>query len=375
MERRPLKFFTRTWLYQELWKRPATQIAAELNVSPVWIGRLAKRNLIPRPPRGHWQKIRAGVAIRSPALPLPEYDPELKVEGRNQNWDYYRPSHSKHLKRQTPRMRSKITSDVFRQLRDDLKNSDRRNRGLNFLTKESFWFEVSEAQFDRAILLAENLTINLKQVGFEISHEEDGLRLWYDDVWILFKIEERTFRTYNNRYKCLCFRSECEICYQEPWTYHNTGELRVRISDLSCFKDTEKSSVEDRIAHICVRAMHLAERDIQKNNAEIGISEHKRHDKYPHEAAKSLYYEEKHHRADVPSKMEEESREEPRLSSLNIILDHIRYVEGLAASGERLWHGIDIHLWLAEARKIHAAAISERRARDVPDQKAEAGLG
>ncbi len=59
----------RTWLHNELWRRPAIHIAIELGVSLYHLLKAADAWEIPRPQRGHWTRVRHGKAKEPPALP------------------------------------------------------------------------------------------------------------------------------------------------------------------------------------------------------------------------------------------------------------------------------------------------------------------
>lgn len=73
-----MKNLTREQLYDLLWAKPATEIAKELGVSDVWVGKVCKRANIPKPALGYWQKIAAGKVMKK--IPLP---PPLPLQAAN----------------------------------------------------------------------------------------------------------------------------------------------------------------------------------------------------------------------------------------------------------------------------------------------------
>ena len=63
------KLFTRAELYEMVWARPATKVAAELGISGVALGKICRRHEVPVPARGHWAKLAAGKPVRTVRLP------------------------------------------------------------------------------------------------------------------------------------------------------------------------------------------------------------------------------------------------------------------------------------------------------------------
>lgn len=55
-------------LFCMVWERPAAQVAKELGISDVALGKLCTRLQIPKPPRGYWAKVRSGKTPHQPAL-------------------------------------------------------------------------------------------------------------------------------------------------------------------------------------------------------------------------------------------------------------------------------------------------------------------
>jgi hypothetical protein len=68
---------TREKIYEEVWAEPMTTVAARYDVSSNFLARVCERLAVPRPPRGHWAQLRAGIKIRKPRLPPPQPGCEL----------------------------------------------------------------------------------------------------------------------------------------------------------------------------------------------------------------------------------------------------------------------------------------------------------
>lgn len=62
--------FTRQELYDLVWSYPRTELAKQLDVSDVWIGKQCKAARVPVPSAGHWAKALAGKSTARPPLPI-----------------------------------------------------------------------------------------------------------------------------------------------------------------------------------------------------------------------------------------------------------------------------------------------------------------
>ena len=52
--------FTRKALYELVWTKPRSQVAKEVGVSDVWIGKMCRRQNVPAPPPGYWANLATG---------------------------------------------------------------------------------------------------------------------------------------------------------------------------------------------------------------------------------------------------------------------------------------------------------------------------
>lgn len=76
--------YRRETLYKEVWQFPVTEVAKKYAVSDVAIHKICKSLDIPTPPRGYWEKLRAGKGVQ--VIPLPHRDSgEIKTGIRNEN--------------------------------------------------------------------------------------------------------------------------------------------------------------------------------------------------------------------------------------------------------------------------------------------------
>jgi hypothetical protein len=60
---------TRHQLFDLVWRRPISQVAPQLGISGVGLGKLCRRFDIPVPERGYWARLRFGKKVKRPRLP------------------------------------------------------------------------------------------------------------------------------------------------------------------------------------------------------------------------------------------------------------------------------------------------------------------
>jgi len=61
--------FTRQELYDLVWSKPMSKVAAEFGMSDVGFKKHCKKSDIPVPERGYWAKLARGKKVRQPPLP------------------------------------------------------------------------------------------------------------------------------------------------------------------------------------------------------------------------------------------------------------------------------------------------------------------
>ncbi|RLA40924.1 MAG: hypothetical protein DRR42_25245, partial [Gammaproteobacteria bacterium] len=62
------KELTREELFLLVWERPSLEVARELGISDVALGKRCKKLQVPKPPPGYWAKVKAGKRTRKPIL-------------------------------------------------------------------------------------------------------------------------------------------------------------------------------------------------------------------------------------------------------------------------------------------------------------------
>ena len=73
---------SREELFALVWERTATEVARELGISDVALGKLCWQLQVPKPPRGYWARVASGKTPRKP--PLQVYRTEIEERLRKQ---------------------------------------------------------------------------------------------------------------------------------------------------------------------------------------------------------------------------------------------------------------------------------------------------
>src|ERR1700689_2840406 len=67
-----METLTRKELFELVWTTPMSKLAARFGVSDVALAKTCAKFDIPRPGRGYWQQLAAGIKPRRPRLPASE---------------------------------------------------------------------------------------------------------------------------------------------------------------------------------------------------------------------------------------------------------------------------------------------------------------
>lgn len=67
---------SRQELYEKLWAVPAASLSKTFGISDVGLAKVCRKHRVPRPPRGHWAKLRNGKRVHKEPLPAND-DPQL----------------------------------------------------------------------------------------------------------------------------------------------------------------------------------------------------------------------------------------------------------------------------------------------------------
>lgn len=73
------KKLTRAQLYELVWSKAMTRIAADFGLSDNGLRKICKRYNVPYPPRGYWAKLEAGKPTKRTRLPQPDKEEDIRI--------------------------------------------------------------------------------------------------------------------------------------------------------------------------------------------------------------------------------------------------------------------------------------------------------
>lgn len=196
---------TRRELYEMIWARPMTKVAAELGISDIALHKICEKHRIPAPGRGHWAKVAAGkppkralfrdvsdplidrILIQgSPAAKLPPEVQEARAKVK-----------AERDKRQTmpalPVPSGQSDHPVVARLAKKLESAKAEKDGFIRLTDPKlFAMTISPAAAARALLIAEQLIARADAHACRFDGDPGGLVLMADDEPMTLHLVEQT---------------------------------------------------------------------------------------------------------------------------------------------------------------------------------------
>lgn len=302
---------TRDELYELVWSKPMQELAKDFGLSDVALAKRCRKLAVPVPGRGYWARVAAGQTPRQAPLKKRSDEP-----GDYSALTFHAPDEDARRNRgevDTTQVKSEVrqkilalgitevtdlraASAIVRRTAVHLKVSWR---------KEITWersertgpivrIDVSDACVERALRLAEQLSLAVKEVGWkvrrpELDKEEHSRRRYSpgpapplgpqyvqilaEDEPFAFHIDERRRRidhvpTEEEKQK----RRRGEYVYAPRWDYLHTGELRLHVAGKT-WQDTATKKLEFSIGSILdfilTEALAIKVRREQRRLAEI----------------------------------------------------------------------------------------------------------
>ena len=195
------KEISREELFEQIWSKPASQLAEQYGVSDVAISKWCKRLEIPKPPRGYWAKLKVGKSVpKKPKLK------ELSKKGESRISTYI-PSWRESQKRpklppapkmiggslETPHRLVKCTLNALKKGRPD-------DRGIvRSKNKRQLDVQVTKDQIERACLIFDSLIKTLDQenmpVSLQVEKYSTSTQVDVSGTYVQLQIRERIKRT------------------------------------------------------------------------------------------------------------------------------------------------------------------------------------
>ncbi|MFA7428582.1 MAG: hypothetical protein WCZ23_00325 [Rhodospirillaceae bacterium] len=195
---------TRRELYDLIWARPMTKVAAELGISDVALHKICDKHRIPAPGRGYWAKVAAGKPVRR-ALFRELRDPLMErvrilggavtvLPAEVQEARQKAKAAAKARKGNIPVAKAATMNDDPKiiKLRGRLERAKIGDDG--FVRAESFAVTVAPPSISRALGLLSLLLAEARALGHAVAADGDALKLVVDGESISICLYEKTDR-------------------------------------------------------------------------------------------------------------------------------------------------------------------------------------
>jgi len=198
---------SRRELFDMVWDRPVTKVAADLGVSDVAIHKICRKHEIPVPGRGHWAKVAAGKPVKAgvlqeiddarlerieiygnPAADMPAPIRKVREEARGRKT---RPGNAIKVVDHPVDLHPKVIKT-----RTKLENAKPDERGLVKAAGPTFFnVEVGPESIERVTAFLDALVKASQARGYRILKAKTALAFSVDEELLEFKIVELTERS------------------------------------------------------------------------------------------------------------------------------------------------------------------------------------
>ena len=283
--------YRREVLYREVWQFPVTEVAKKYAVSDVAIHKICKSLNIPTPPRGYWEKLRAGKQVE--VLPLPPSDGKVVKTGV-QNENVYTQSTSESLAYMSEEDRSTLLA-VASQIRlpaekerQHPKVAAYRKQLPNLMkvktTKTPYLSDsVAEETRPRVFRIIDTLIKAAEPLGISMDDElrfyvgQDAIHLRFSEATTevpheLTKEEKMAKLQYEDDMKRRGWGSKPNI---RKYDYIYNGTISVGVGEKRRFRDSKSALLEQRLGEILI-AIFVAIHDAKLAREECEEKERRR---------------------------------------------------------------------------------------------------
>jgi hypothetical protein len=195
------KMLTRKELYDLVWARPVTKIAADFQISDVALHKICRKHKVPTPKAGHWAKVAAGKPVRTTALPKindPALD-RIQIRGGQRHSAAMRAA-AKHSRERsalekhtdsTDEAPGRQTSLYIEKIKKKLLSSKARRDGfIRISGKRQFTIAITPASIERTITFLEGIWNEMQDRGYDLGPSDEGLAFRIDSEAVGFTLTE-----------------------------------------------------------------------------------------------------------------------------------------------------------------------------------------
>lgn len=284
--------YRREVLYREVWQFPVTEVAKKYAVSDVAIHKICKSLNIPTPPRGYWEKLRAGKKVE--ALPLPPNDGGYHVKTGVRNENVYTQSASEGLAYMSEEERETVLAVASQIMLPAEKEKQHRKvaayrKQLPNLMKTNtakppyLSDSIAEETRFRVFRIIDALIKAMEPLGVTMDDElrfcigQDAVQLRFSEATTevlheLTKEEKMAKLQYEDDLKRHGWGSKPKI---RKYDYIYNGNVSISVGEKRRFRDSKSGLLEQRLGEILI-AVFVAINDAKIAREEQEEKERKR---------------------------------------------------------------------------------------------------
>lgn len=198
--------FTRTELYDLVWSEPLSRLARKYSMSDNGLRKICKKNNIPLPVMGHWQRVQYGYKVTKTKLPTDrKNDQKITLCYRDKDGKYIDvvespvTKHKKELK-QNQELKFIFPKELenpdilIKQAQKTLlsgKHTDFQREGIVFTAQDELPIEVSKALIGRALLFMDTLIKLLRKRNHDIQESNNSFFAIIDGEKFHIRLREK----------------------------------------------------------------------------------------------------------------------------------------------------------------------------------------
>ncbi|HYN54169.1 MAG TPA: hypothetical protein VES38_05640 [Methylotenera sp.] len=173
---------TREKLYEEIWAEPITKVSKRYGVSDSYLVRILKSLNIPRPSRGYWATVSAGIQPEKPPLPAAKLGDAITWSRDGQT--EFAISAAGEEKTTRPKRAARIaTHGLVREANEHFKNvRDSRSSYLKPYKKLTIDLIVSKDTLERSLSITSQFYLLLEELGHHVRIAPYGQHIYRAEV-------------------------------------------------------------------------------------------------------------------------------------------------------------------------------------------------
>lgn len=290
------RVMTRDELYDLVWSKPMTRIAAELGISDVMLGKLCRKLDVPRPPRGYWRKVTTGQRVPKSALPRARKGLQSSMTIYPQPPSPPKPAIAPNIAERLAAERQETNKIVVpdcletphvlvERARHILAKTRANDEGLSVApaSRSCLNIQVSPGSLERALRIMNTLIHALERRGYAVSLAADKGGTWVltPEGRVQLRLTETVDRIETEQYRAAKASNPYVFLQrEEKWIFKPTGRFKLTAIDedgdkRKLWNDSPKRPLEQRLNRV-IAGIILAAENCRLHRIELAEARRKR---------------------------------------------------------------------------------------------------